>query len=242
MKLKTNRIFEVIHAFMHDHDLVSGVEPHPVREPVQDSGAFENYLNYFHTNCHEDEEAVKWMGKKAKKFPMDTWIYQEIIHDIKPDAIIEIGNLSGGSTLFLANMLDLLNNGKVIGIDIDHSEIDFKHPRITWITGDANSAGILSKVDALIRDCRNVLVIEDSSHTYENTLNVLRNYNRFVTVDSYFIVEDGICKYDFVDGPKPGPYDAVHDFLRENTSFEVDRTKEKFVLTYNPSGYLKKVR
>jgi cephalosporin hydroxylase len=182
------------------------------------------------------------MGKKAKKFPMDAWVFQEIIHEVSPDAIIEIGNLNGGSTLFLAHMLDILGKGKVLGIDIDHSRIDFKHHRIKWITGDANSPRILTRVRESLKSCEKVMVVEDSSHTYSNTLNVLRNYNSFVSVGSYFIVEDGICKYQFIDGPKPGPYDAVTDFLKENNNFVVDKSREKFIITYNPNGYLKRVR
>lgn len=176
------------------------------------------------------------------KFPLDAWIYQEIIHEVQPDVIMEIGNLYGGSTLFLANMLDLENKGKVIAIDIDHSHIDFEHKRINWITGDVNSHEVISKVRSLLKPDDKVIIIEDSSHTFDNTLEVLRNYCRFVSVGSYFIVEDGVCKYPFIDGPKPGPYEATHEFLKNHQEFIVDKSKEKFVLTYNPSGYLKKIR
>jgi len=238
MKKTIRRFLDPIHRRLHDHGMIS----QPDRPTVTNTGSFEDYLDYFHNNLHEKEEEVKWMGKKAKKFPMDAWTYQEIIHETKPDVIVEIGNLNGGSTLFLANMLDLQNSGKVLALDIDHSKIDFSHPRIAWITGDANSPEMLSRVAASIGDSRRVLVIEDSSHTFENTLAVLRNYNRFVNVGSYFIVEDGVCKYPFVDGPKPGPYEAVQQFLKENSDFEVDKSREKFVLTYNPSGYLRRIR
>jgi len=238
MKKTLRIVLDRIHRLLHDYSLVSL----PDRPAIANTGSFENYLDYFHNSIHENEEEVKWMGKKARKFPMDAWVYQEIIHETRPEVIVEVGNWNGGSTLFLANMLDLLDRGRVLALDIDHSKIDFNHPRITWITGDANSPQVLSEVVALIGDSKKVLVIEDSSHTFENTLAVLRNYNRFVNVGSYFIVEDGICKYTFVDGPKPGPYEAVQQFLRENSGFEVDKSREKFVLTYNPSGYLRRIR
>jgi len=182
------------------------------------------------------------MGKSAMKFPLDAWIYQEIIHEVQPDVIMEIGNLYGGSTLFLANMLDLENKGKVIAIDIDHSHIDFEHKRINWITGDVNSQEVISKVRSLLKPDDKVIIIEDSSHTFDNTLEVLRNYCRFVSVGSYFIVEDGVCKYPFIDGPKPGPYEATQEFLKNHQEFIVDKSKGKFVLTYNPGGYLKRIR
>jgi cephalosporin hydroxylase len=39
----------------------------------------------------------------------------------------------------------------------------------------------------------------------------------------------------------PGPWEAVEEFLRENKAFVADRNREKFFLTFNPKGYLKKM-
>jgi cephalosporin hydroxylase len=211
-----------------------------VRPLVCPEERFESYLDYFHHYCVD--ENVSWMGKNAQKFPLDAWIYQEIIHDIKPDIVIEIGNNKGGSTLYLANILDLIGNGTVLGIDINHSKIDFTDKRIRWITGDANSNKTMAIVKSHVKSSDRVLVIEDSSHTYENTLAVLRNYSSLVSVGSYIIVEDGICMYPFIDGPKPGPYEAVQEFLKENRDFAPDFSREKFRLTYNPSGYLMRTK
>jgi cephalosporin hydroxylase len=36
--------------------------------------------------------------------------------------------------------------------------------------------------------------------------------------------------------------EAVREFLGRTELFEVDREREKFGLTFNPSGYLKRVR
>jgi cephalosporin hydroxylase len=207
-----------------------------------DSGAFESYVDFFFHSFVKGDAKTTWMGKKALKLPLDVWVYQEIIHEIKPDLIVEIGNAYGGGALFLANVLDLEENGKVLAIDLDHSKVDFSHPRIHWITGDANTPAVISEVKSKVPPGTRVMIIEDSSHTYENTLSVLRNYCEFVSIGSYFIVEDGVCRYSFVDGPKPGPFEATHTFLKENSDFVVDKTREKFVLTYNPDGYLKRIK
>lgn len=229
------QVLDFVHRQMHAQLWVSNLD----RPLTQNQGAFEDYLDYFHHSCRE---TATWMGKTADKFPNDAWIYQEIICETKPDVVLEIGNLYGGSTLFLANMLDILNKGRVIGVDIDHSRIDFTHPRIHWVTGDAKSERILSQIARLIEPDDKVMVIEDSSHTYENTLSILRKYNRFVTQGMYFIVEDGLSRYPFIEnGPKPGPYEAVHAFLKENRDFVLDKSREKFVLTYNPDGYLRRI-
>lgn len=198
------------------------------------------YLEWFHTNAHFN---MNWMGRQTLKTPFDIWTYQEIVYETKPDIIIEIGNYHGGGTLYLANILDAIGHGKVIGIDIDHSKIkDLDHNRIRWITGDATSQDTLREVINMIEKNDKVMIIEDSSHTFETTLSILNQYCNFVSKDCYFIVEDGICREDYIPGPKPGPYEAIHEFLTNHPEFEIDKRKEKFLLTYNIDGYLKRIR
>ncbi|MCL5773606.1 MAG: cephalosporin hydroxylase family protein [Firmicutes bacterium] len=183
-----------------------------------------------------------YFGIPAVKSPLDFWVYQEIIYQVKPDVIIELGNHCGGSTLALAHILDNMNRGKVVGVDIDHKKIPSivrKHTRITLITGDACKS--FEKVKNLIQEKDIVLVIEDSSHTYENTLNVLRTYNSLIRQGSYFIVEDGICHHGLDVGPDPGPYEAVEQFINENKNFKIDRAREAFFITWNPKGFLKRI-
>jgi len=184
-----------------------------------------------------------YFGVGTMKSPMDAWIYQEIIFETKPDVIVEIGNANGGSALFLAHLCDLLGKGRVIGLDLSHKTVPeqvVKHPRITLIDGDA--CGNFESVARLISDEERVLVIEDSAHTYDNTLNVLRRYSPLIKLGGYFIVEDGICHHGLAVGPQPGPYEAVETFLGENADFEVDRTRERFLITWNPKGYLRRTR
>ncbi len=183
-----------------------------------------------------------YFGVKALKSPLDSWVYQELIYEMKPDVIVEIGNKHGGGTLALAHLCDLLGRGRVIGLDVTHeliSERVKKHPRITLIEGDACQN--FQCVAALIDPNEHVLVIEDSSHTYDNTLNVLRTFSVFTKPGDYFIVEDSICHHGLDVGPDPGPYEAIEIFLAENPDFVADRSKETFLITWNPSGYLKRL-
>jgi cephalosporin hydroxylase len=183
-----------------------------------------------------------YFGIPTQKSPMDAWIYQEIIFKTRPKVIIEIGNAMGGSTLLLAHLCDLMGEGKVIGIDISHSKIPQivrDHPRITLIEGDACENFHL--VDRLISENERVLVIEDSSHTYSNTLDILRLYSKFIMPGDYFIVEDSICHHGLNVGPKPGPYEAIETFVNGNSDFLIDREQERFLITWNPKGYLKRV-
>lgn len=183
-----------------------------------------------------------YFGVRALKSPLDFWIYQEIIYAMKPDFIVEIGNAYGGATLALAHICDLIGSGQVLAIDISHQnigEVVKKHPRIRLMEGDATE--LYPEVRKLIAG-RRTLVIEDSSHTYENTLSILNKYTELTHVGDYFIVEDSICHHGLDVGPKPGPYEAVEDFVSKNDSFVIDRSMESFLITWNPKGYLKRVR
>lgn len=182
-----------------------------------------------------------YFGVLTQKNPMDFWVYQEMIFELRPTVIVEIGNKFGGSTLALAHLLDILGSGRIIGVDIDHSSIHPSvraHPRITLLEGDATS--LAETVKGMISPYDNVLVIEDSSHTYENTLNVLNSYSGLVKSGGYLVVEDSICHHGLVAGPKPGAFEAIETFLAENDNFTADRDKESFLITWNPVGFLKR--
>lgn len=183
-----------------------------------------------------------YFGVETWKNPADAWVYQEIIFETQPDVIVEIGNNRGGSTLMLAHLCDLIGKGRVIGLDLSHATVPDRvkaHPRITLIEGDA--CGKVAEVAALIGENDQVMIIEDSSHTYENTLNVLRTYAHFVTPGCYFIVEDSVCHHGLPEGPSPGPYEAIETFVGEQSGFGIDREREHFILTWNPKGYLKRL-
>lgn len=186
-----------------------------------------------------------WMGTRSLKSPLDAWIYQEIIHEIKPDIIIEIGSYEGGSTLYLANLLDLLGKGTVVSIDIDRSKYSVRHDRIIAITGNSSSLETFKKVSELCHN-RSVLIIHDGDHSKEGVLKDLNLYSPLVSTGSYFIVEDGIVDlFEPGDGmglKEDGPLRAVEEFLSKNSNFVADSSRERYIATYNPKGFLKRIR
>jgi cephalosporin hydroxylase len=184
------------------------------------------------------------MGVRALKNPLDAWIYQEIIYEVGPEVIVEIGSANGGSTLYFAHLLYLMGNGTVVSVDIDRSNFHVGHERIILVTGDSSSPETIAKVTELCRG-KTVLIVHDGDHRYEAVLRELRFYSPLVTIGSYFIVEDGIVDL-FQPGEMnfngEGPLPAVQHFLSENPNFEVDADRERYLLTYNPAGFLKRVR
>lgn len=191
-----------------------------------------------------------WLGKKALKCPLDLWIYQEIIYEIKPDIIIETGTGNGGGTLFLASICDFIGNGIVISIDTENTnhvgELS-KHRRILYVTGSSIDNDIVCSIKNEIifrkRDLGHeirIMTILDSKHEKDYVLQEMIIYGDMVSVGSYLIVEDtNLDKY--CNTGFEGPLFAVEQFLKENNHFERDESKEKFWLSFNPGGYLKRI-
>lgn len=184
---------------------------------------------------------TSYFGVPTQKNPLDFWVYQELITATRPDVIVEIGNKYGGSTLALAHLQDLLGAGRIIAVDIDHGNIypaATSHSRIEFLEGDA--VDLAGRVKTMIKRDESVLVIEDSSHTYENTLKVLHSYCGLIKPGGYMVVEDSICHHGLDTGPKPGAYEAIEEFLAKDDRFFDDREMESFVITWNPRGFLRR--
>ncbi len=183
-----------------------------------------------------------YFGIQTWQNPLDVWIEQEILWEVRPDLIIEIGCHRGGHLLALAHLCDALGAGRLIGVDVSLAEIDtlvrahFK--RIALVEGDA--AKVVNTVKAFIGVGERVLVIEDSAHTFDHTLAVCEAYGPLVTPGSYLIVQDTICWHGLDEGPNPGPWEAAEDFLATHPEFEADRSREDFGITWHPRGYLRR--
>ena len=134
----------------------------------------------------------------------------------------------------------------VIGIDISRERLSQKalqYPDIKWITGDGCKPEVVDRVKSLISPDDRVMVIDDSSHEYENTYTMLRNFSPLVTKGQYFIVEDTLLGEFIPTGmDRTRAYAAVHRFMKGNKDFRIDRTREKWFVTLNPEGYLEKMR
>ena len=183
---------------------------------------------------------TRYHGIEAHKCPLDLWIFQEILWDVKPSLIIELGTYLGGTTLFLAHQLEVQREtGRVLSIDNREFQRPV-HPRIEYVFGNTLDVAILDRVRCAARETQGpILVIHDADHRYDGCLADLEAYSPFVTPDSYLIVEDtNVNGHPALVDWGPGPWEAVETFLSTHPDFSRDPNREKFLLTYNPGGYL----
>ncbi len=158
-----------------------------------------------------------WLGRPIIQYPQDIVAVQELIWTVKPDLVIETGIAHGGSVIFTASMLALLDYSdavaagesldpnqpkrKVLAIDIDirshnRREIE-RHPmfsRIDLIEGSSISPDTVAKVQELSKPFNTVLVMLDSNHTHDHVLGELEAYAPLVSSGSYCIVFDTLIE------------------------------------------------
>jgi len=199
----------------------------------------------------------RWMGRPIIQFPQDMIAMQEIIWSVRPDVVIETGVAHGGSLVYYASLLELVGNGRVIGVDIEirpHNRAAIEsHPmakRIDLVEGSSTSDAVLKRVRELAAGCNTGVVVLDSNHTHDHVLAELRAYAEFVSVGSYCVVMDTIVE-DMPAGFFPerpwtlgnNPKTAVKAFLQDDTRFEIDPlVPAKLLITVAPDGYVKRVR
>jgi cephalosporin hydroxylase len=184
-----------------------------------------------------------FFGVPTQKCPLDMWVYQEILHELRPEVVIETGTADGGSAYYMASLMDLMGMGRVISVDIEHKPERPKHSRITYFHGSSTDKKIVEQITRDIAGVSKVMVILDSDHSRDHVLDELRLYAPLVSAGSYLIVEDtNVNGHPVRKDHGPGPMEAIQEFMRSNSEFEVDEGREKFYLTFNPGGYLHKVR
>ena len=191
----------------------------------------------------EDAIRRRWLGHQALKLPTDLWVYQEILAEVRPSAVVETGTWAGGSAIFMASVMDQLGYGRVISIDVERKPGCPEHPRVTYVTGSSTDPDVVGNVYEEVDGDGPVVVILDSDHTCDHVLGELRAWAGLVTPGSYLIVEDTLLNGNPVaHGWGPGPAEAVDAFLAERDDFERDSSREAMMLTANPGGYLRRTR
>lgn len=201
-----------------------------------------NYHKWYHRNGAATYNDTRWLGTATQKCPLDAWVFQEILFEAKPDVLVETGTYKGGSSFYYASVMDLLQRGRVLTVDIEDYPGKPRHPRVQFFLGSSTSPGTLDRLRAAIEPGEKVMVTLDSDHHAGHVAEELRLYHDLVTPGSYLVVEDTHFNgRPILPGFGPGPYEAVEAFLRAHPNFQRDRSREKFGMTFNPGGWLKRV-
>jgi cephalosporin hydroxylase len=207
--------------------------------------AVENRLSY----------EIDWLGVPVIQTPEDLILMQELIFTVRPDVIVESGIAHGGGLIYYASMMELLNKGKVIGVDIEIREHNRKvieaHPlfkRIEMIEGSSVSDETINQIKKRVPADSSVIACLDSDHTRSHVLKELQLFKQFIKPGGYIVVFDtntskmaelGACDRKYIDN---GPEEAVQEFLKTESDFEIDTFYNKLYISYSPNGYLRRIK
>lgn len=183
-----------------------------------------------------------YKGVRYRKSPFDYVMYQMIMSEIRPDLVIEIGTNYGGGALYIADLMQLLNiDGEVHTIDIMdmiNSDLIIKNNKIKRFLN-----GYQGYDTNLIQNFKNVMIIDDGSHMHEDVISAFQKFNKFVSKNSYYIIEDGIIdELNLKSQYNGGPLRSIQEIIENNNNYIIDRKWCDFYgenITYNPHGYLK---
>lgn len=180
----------------------------------------------------------KFLGISTLQNPSDAWILMEIIHEVKPDLIVEAGTYHGGSAVLWAIILEHINPaGEVITIDIEDQRepsavsIPIAQERVTFLLGSSTAPDVIAEVYRRAEGKR-VLVMLDSLHSKEHVAAELAAYAPLIPVGGYIVVQDTMF----------GPIAAIEAFLAANSNFVADRERERYPDTLSIKGYIRRLR
>lgn len=205
-----------------------------------------------------------WFDIPIIQYPADIIAIQEVIWKIKPDLIIETGVAHGGSLIFNASILKLLDlkyplkyERRVIGVEIDlklhNKKAIRKHPlseSIDLIEGSSVDKDVFNVVKFRAEKYKRVLVFLDSNHSKNHVLQELLLYSVLVSKNSYIVAFDTIIE-ELPKGffknrnwdKKNSPKSAVDVFLGNNKSFRIDKSvTEKLLISSNKNSFLLKIK
>lgn len=147
---------------------------------------------------------VHWRGIPMLKDPFTLALYSNLLWELRPRTIIEVGAFRGGSACWLADMASAMGlESKVTSFDLEPPTLPFYHGGVTFEWFDARSPEAeIARITAA-NGPRPLLIIED---VHVETTRLLSCLFGLLEAGDYLVVED-TCD--------PEKHEALALFLEE---------------------------
>ena len=200
-----------------------------------------------------------YRGCQTMKSPDDQALYHQLLYYIKPATVIEIGSNSGGFTLWMSDILKLIDvECQVYSMDIDLSLLEpqvkkLQPDNLHFIQGDSFAIEKTFTPEMMTNMKHPILVIEDA---HVNVQPLLTYFHKFLKQGDYFVVEDcnpdipavtGMgCLYEEYEPFGPEKLKDLRSFLTEYKDwYAVDSFFTDFFgynATWNWHGFIRKMK
>ncbi|MDP9127003.1 MAG: cephalosporin hydroxylase [Pseudomonadota bacterium] len=146
--------------------------------------------------CQGAGAAAQWRGLPLMKTAFDLALYPQLLSNVRPKTIFEIGSGTGGSAMWLADHMALLGiAGSVHSVDL--LPVKSQHSGVTFTAGDCRQPHTLFAEEVLAAAPHPWLVIEDA---HQNVGGVLVHLHPYLIEGDYIFVEDSDIKRDDLRG------------------------------------------
>jgi cephalosporin hydroxylase len=183
-----------------------------------------------------------WLGEPIHTAPTDLLAYQEILSRVRPDWVVEIGASDEGRAQFLASICVLIGHGQVLSLRNPDAPEPAPHTRLHSCTGPPLEPATRRQVHELV-GTGNAVVLLGACTDRATTAQQFEAYADLVGVGSYVVVTDTVVNGRPVwPSFGPGPFEAIKQILNFHEEFVPDPAMEKYALSFNPGGFLRRVR
>ena len=140
---------------------------------------------------YEDNRRCHWRGVRMLKYAPTQAAYHDLLWELRPRTIIELGVYAGGSLMWFRDLTKLMGlHCQVIGLDWNLGNCRIPEAEMSNISLHEGDSYDLSTLEPLRGAAHPLLVIDDA---HQNTFNVLKwSVDNLLERGDYFIIEDMI--------------------------------------------------
>jgi len=209
--------------------------------PVDAGAAF--HRAYFASRVHR---RTTFAGVPIIKAVTDLWAYQQLIAELRPVVIVELGVWAGGFLVYADWLCRGLGiDAKIIGVDVTDARIDgraLECDRVEFI----QASSLAPVVAGAVRDARvdrpgPMLVSVDDDHHADHVHRELEILRPLTQAGDVVVVEDtNVSMVRPTYGP--GPAEGLRAYLRAHPrDYRVDRSLEPFGFSFASGGWLRRL-
>ena len=204
-----------------------------------DDGA-QTHLQSVYAECGLQRD-VRWLGQPVDVAPADLVSLQEIIAQLRPDAIVAVG-VQPGLINFIDNILQITG--------LPASRVLHVHPPSAGAAGSARTTilpglpcepAVLATVRQWVGSAEMVLVLHVAGSASVFSVESLRAYGALVSYRSYLICLGTLFGQPWLGYSSHEHMQTIRQFSAGDSPFVIDRSWNRQLVSSCPGGYLRKV-
>lgn len=203
-----------------------------------DDGAQSN-LHSVYAECGLQRD-VRWLGLVTGMAPPDLLSLQEIIHQIRPDALIGVG-IEAGLIGFIDSVLQAaaIDGARILHVNTGiHTAATTS--RITQLSAEPGEVAAAAAAQ-WAGTAENVLVLHAAGNTRQFSLATLQTWGALVSHRSYLICVGTVFGQPWLGYSTRQHFKTLREFTEGDPTFVIDRSWTRQLITTCPYGYLRKI-